>query len=100
MANWQHKNNLPFSASESTGVGPPADVSVKNVPTFRPPIIVLIAFSWVPLQITTLTPRSSAHVAALTFESMPPVPTFFVYNEENVNLIEERIFKGYARECI
>lgn len=67
--------NLPFSASVSTGVGPPAAVSVKNVPTFRPPIIVLMAFSCVPLQMTTLTPRSNAQVAALTFESIPPVPT-------------------------
>lgn len=67
--------SIPFSAKVSTLAGPPADVSVKNVPTLRPPIIVLIALSCIPLQITTLTPRSSAQVAAFTFESMPPVPT-------------------------
>lgn len=66
---------LPLSASASTGAGPPAADSVKNVPTLRPAMIVLMALSWVPLQMTTLTPRSSAQVAAFTFESMPPVPT-------------------------
>lgn len=51
--------NIPFSASISVLAGPPTVDSVKNVPTLRPAIIVLIALSCVPLQITTLTPRSS-----------------------------------------
>lgn len=82
---------LPFSASVSTGVGPPEMVSVKNVPTLRPAIIVLIALSWVPLQMTTLTPRSNAHVAAFTFESIPPVPTYF----KNLKIIRELLFHSF-----
>uniref|UniRef100_A0A1B0B8P4 Uncharacterized protein n=1 Tax=Glossina palpalis gambiensis TaxID=67801 RepID=A0A1B0B8P4_9MUSC len=70
-----------LQASSSTGVVKPSVDSVKNVPTFLPPIIVLMAFSCIPLHITTLTPRSKAQVAALTFESIPPVPT---YNDNNV----------------
>lgn len=65
----------PFSAIDSTECEELPMDSVKKVPTFRPPTMVLIAFSCIPLQITTLTPRSMAQVAALTFESMPPVPT-------------------------
>uniref|UniRef100_A0A1A9UJJ9 Uncharacterized protein n=1 Tax=Glossina austeni TaxID=7395 RepID=A0A1A9UJJ9_GLOAU len=69
-------------ASSSTGVVKPSVDSVKKVPTFLPPIIVLMAFSCIPLHITTLTPRSKAQVAALTFESIPPVPT---YSDNNSN---------------
>uniref|UniRef100_A0A1B0AE18 Uncharacterized protein n=1 Tax=Glossina pallidipes TaxID=7398 RepID=A0A1B0AE18_GLOPL len=71
-----------LQASSSTGVVKPSVDSVKKVPTFLPPIIVLMAFSCIPLHITTLTPRSKAQVAALTFESIPPVPT---YSDNNSN---------------
>lgn len=44
----------------------PVELSVKNVPIFRPASINLIAFSCIPLQMTTETPLSSAQVAACT----------------------------------
>lgn len=66
---------LPFSAITSTDTAEVVAWSVKNVPTFLPLMIVLIAFSCFPLQITTLTPLAMAQVAAFTLESMPPVPT-------------------------
>lgn len=41
---------------------------VKKVPTLRPCMMALMAFSCMPLQMTTHTPRSSAQVAACTCE--------------------------------
>lgn len=60
------RNVLPLSASTSVEAWPVGAASVKKVPSLRPVMMVLMAFSWWPLQITTLTPRSSAHVAAFT----------------------------------
>lgn len=58
--------NKPFSASVSTVAARAVGAFVKKVPIFLPPIIDLIAFSCIPLQITTDTPLFNAHVAACT----------------------------------
>ena len=57
---------LPFEAWTSTGVATTRDF-VKNVPTFFPLTMFVIAFSVCPLHITTDTPFSRAHVAARTY---------------------------------
>lgn len=67
--------HLPLSANSSTELVVGTAWSVKKVPTFLPLMMVLMAFSCMPLQMTTLTPRAMAHVAAFTLESIPPVPT-------------------------
>uniref|UniRef100_A0A8D8U3M2 Uncharacterized protein n=1 Tax=Cacopsylla melanoneura TaxID=428564 RepID=A0A8D8U3M2_9HEMI len=79
-----------FSAKTSTGV--PLDcalASVKKVPIFFPATICLMASFCMPLQITTDTPLSRAHVAELTFESIPPVPTLDFCPNCTVSLISE-----------
>lgn len=64
---FQRENSyVPFSASVSTGVALAVGALVKNVPIFLPSTIDLIAFSCMPLQITTETPLFKAHVAACT----------------------------------
>lgn len=60
-------HNLPFSARTSVVAFPPLlPLSVKKVPILLPRRMVFIALSCIPLQITTHTPRSSAHAADFT----------------------------------
>lgn len=60
--------HVPFSANVSTGAALAVGAFVKKVPIFLPDTMDVIAFSCMPLQITTETPLFNAHVAACTYK--------------------------------
>lgn len=64
----QNYCDLPLSANVSTEVVLAAGALVKKVPIFLPAMMNVIAFSCIPLQMTTDTPLFSAHVAAWTWK--------------------------------
>ena len=49
---------------------------VNMVPMVAPAMMLRIVLYFIPLQMITLQPWSRAKLADLTFDSIPPVPTF------------------------